>query len=135
MVGINWQSAFNRVKTRDGKAIHVVHTAWHLINVASTSHFGGCAVVDVLTSGGQALSGDTSAVSRMIPDCVLVRDSCKQAHGEDHSHQLHGFYHARVPCINSAHALLMCLERSVVCELAFCSVSFCSVLCTDIICT
>eukprot|EP01048_Picozoa_sp_COSAG05_P007334 COSAG05_NODE_514_length_9082_cov_6.915730_6_plen_654_part_00 len=107
--GINWNRAFKQQKTRDGRLIRAVHSSWHLINVASTSHFGGYAICDVLTS-----EESTSTLTRIMPECVLVRDSCKSVHGEDHSHQLLGFMHAGVPCVNSAQALLQCIERPII---------------------
>ena len=80
----------------------MIHTAWHLVNISSTSHFGGAAVVDFL--GG-------SGVTRVIPDVVLIRDPCKSVHGEDHTHQLHALLHSGTPCINSAESLLACSDR------------------------
>ena len=71
--GFKWKEAFAKVKTKDGRQIEVHHSAWHLINVAATSHFGGCAVVDVLKVGAGGMGHH-----RIIPDCVLVRDSCRQ---------------------------------------------------------
>ena len=103
--GFEWGKHFRdrKAKTKDGRQCSVIHTAWHLINVSSTSHFGGCAVVDVLLG--------STGVTRVIPDVVLVRDPCKSAHGEDHTHQLHALLHSGTPCINSAAALLACAER------------------------
>ena len=103
--GFEWSQQFRakKARTKDGRQCTIIHTAWHLINVSSTSHFGGCAVVDVLLG--------STGVTRVIPDVVLVRDPCKSVHGEDHTHQLHALLHSGTPCINSAAALLACSDR------------------------
>ena len=103
--GFEWARHFGaaKAKTKDGRKCSVIHTSWHLVNISSTSHFGGCAVVDILLG--------SSGLTRVIPDVVLVRDPCKSVHGEDHSHQLHALLHSGTPCINSAAALLACSER------------------------
>ena len=107
--GFDWSQAFKKLKTKDGRPIECRHSAWHLINVASTSHFGGQAIVDqlVVTEGG-------ATHERFIPDCVLIRDRCRQVNGEDHTHQLMGFICSRTPCVNTAGAVLNCLDRPVV---------------------
>lgn len=107
--GFNWSQAFKKLKTKDGRPIECRHSAWHLINVASTSHFGGQAIVDQLV-----VTADGAAHERFIPDCVLIRDRCRQANGEDHTHQLMGFIYSRTPCVNAAGAALSCLDRPVV---------------------
>jgi hypothetical protein len=105
--GFGWERAFlsRKIKTKDGRACRVYHTAWHLVNISSTSHFGGQAIADVLQSTG---------TTRVIPDVVVVMDPCKTVHGEDHSHQLQALLHAGIPCINSAESILQCAERPVV---------------------
>lgn len=105
--GFGWERAFlsRKITTKDGRACRVYHTAWHLLNISSTSHFGGQAIVDIL---------QTSGMTRVIPDAVLIMDPCRSVHGEDHSHQLHALLHAGVPCINSAEAILQCADRPVV---------------------
>jgi hypothetical protein len=107
--GFKWENVFKKMKTKDGRAIKCRHSAWHLINVASTSHFGGQAVVDQLV-----VTEEGAAHERFIPECVLIRDSCRQVNGEDHTHQLMGFICSRTPCVNDAGAILNCLDRPVV---------------------
>jgi hypothetical protein len=107
--GFKWEKAFKKMKTKDGRPIECRHSAWHLINVASTSHFGGQAVVDQLI-----VTEDGAAHERFIPDCVLIRDRCRQVNGEDHTHQLMGMICSRTPCVNEAGAVLNCLDRPVV---------------------
>ncbi len=105
--GFGWERAFlsRKIKTKDGRTCRVYHTAWHLLNISSTSHFGGQAIADVLQPTG---------TTRVIPDVVLIMDPCKSVHGEDHSHQLQALLHAGIPCINSAEAILQCADRPVV---------------------
>lgn len=107
--GFKWEKAFKKLKTKDGRPIECRHSAWHLINVASTSHFGGQAIIDQLV-----VTEDGAAHERFIPDCVLIRDRCRQVNGEDHTHQLMGLICSRTPCINKAGAALNCLDRPVV---------------------
>eukprot|EP01050_Picozoa_sp_SAG11_P038003 SAG11_NODE_15286_length_583_cov_0.803719_2_plen_146_part_01 len=87
-----------------------------LLNVAATSHFGGCAIVDTLTPALAGLVADSSQPShtRFIPECVLIRDHCRSVHGEDHAHQLLGLMHGQTPCVNEARAVLQSLDRPAV---------------------
>eukprot|EP01043_Picozoa_sp_COSAG02_P034556 COSAG02_NODE_2425_length_8891_cov_48.519791_1_plen_519_part_00 len=110
MSGFRWDSKFRKRKTKDGRSVEVHQSAWHLINVAATSHFGGCAIVDQIYMNAD---GDMEH-KRFIPDIVLVRQSCSQLDGEDYTHQLRGFLCSRTPCVNSATALLSCLDRPMV---------------------
>ena len=105
--GFGWERAFlsRKIKTKDGRTCRVYHTAWHLVNISSTSHFGGRAVVDVLQSDGAV---------RIIPDVALVLDPCRAVHGEDHTHQLQALLHSGTPCLNSAESMLQCADRPVV---------------------
>ena len=113
--GFKWAKTFAGMKTKDGRPIQCYHSAWHLINVASTSHYGGCAVVDMLVDRQEEMGGDhTTEHVRFIPDCVLVRDSPRQVNGEDHTHQLMGIIASRTPCVNESGAILNCLDRPVV---------------------
>jgi hypothetical protein len=84
-----------------------------LINVAATSHFGGCAVIDTLPGHGGSVFSPVEH-TRFIPDCVLIRDNCRNVHGEDHTHQLLGLMYGQVPCINEAKAVLAALDKPVV---------------------
>ena len=108
--GFKWAKTFGSMKTKDGRQIQCHHSAWHLINVASTSHYGGCAVVDMLVE----TEDHKVEHARFIPDCVLVRDSPRQVNGEDHTHQLMGIIASRTPCVNESGAVLNCLDRPVV---------------------
>ena len=102
--GFAWKRTFKskKIKTKDGRPCRIIHTAWHLVNIASTSHFGGCAVADVLCGNG---------AERVIPDVVLVLDPCRSVHGEDHTHQLQALLHSGTPCINTAESMLACSDR------------------------
>eukprot|EP01052_Picozoa_sp_SAG31_P006840 SAG31_NODE_319_length_17776_cov_4.703570_12_plen_535_part_00 len=105
--GRNWTESFKKVKSKDGRQICVHQTGWHLINVTTTSHFGGVAIVDILHSN-QLLGRDSyRGMGRIVADLVIVCDPPTTAQCGDYKHQLMGFAASGVPCIPSVDAILL----------------------------
>lgn len=116
----DWPALFRDLRLADGRAIRVIQTGWHDIQVHADTYSSAHLCVDVSKLAPTASAPDEGSAASLTnrhmtvqPDFVLIRNEVKMPHFDGRS-RLDGFLFADTPAVNSLQSVLTFCSRPAV---------------------